>query len=359
MGRLSRIARIAPLAAATLATAACVYAPVVPTAWAPSGDEVAFIAAKGGDVYSLKDGRARRLPSRREFTGLSWSPSGDRLAAFSDGSVYTFVRNGEVYRASDTFKLYDGARSGGSHAVVMTWEPSGRRLFVADLDSDRTFQVRLDARDADLLGPGVGVLEADGRTVLWVADVAIGLRSWTMAERQDLYASARSPAAVRALSPETTRVLRQERPLAYRTLSDWSALTLCAQRAAAGRRTLECADQDGGLRTVFSLEASSRASVDVAPDPARSAFLVRDYDADSVRLVDGAGKELASADTLARAVHGLPVPAGAAPARFAGRADQAVSWSSDGKRLAIPLRGGGIVVWDWRDDDVRIVAAPK
>lgn len=293
----------------------------------------------------MKDARLSRVRTRKKFTGLAWSPSGRELAAFSKGKVYVFAEKDGAFRSTGSFKVYKGA--GAYDVAVLQWQPSGRRLLVGSIDGERTYAVDLGSRAVSYLGAGVGVLDGNGRSMLWYASAFVGGRKLGLFDRQDPYGGSLP------LEP-AIRDIMAHGPILYSALSTDSPLTLCGERRSGDRLSLaiECVDADGRRQTPFTLAVSSEARVEVTPDPSRTVFLIRDSSARSVRLVDRDSVEVAKGDVFISALRG-----GGDASRYVSLEGR-VSWSPDGHRLATEANDG-IVIWDWREGWARSVAFPK
>jgi hypothetical protein len=334
------------LAALTLLTGCLQFEPGNVVSWSPSGGRLAFISAGKAWVYDLETGRMGALPSRREPSGVSWSPREGLIATSTAGLVETYVEGPE--RVFSSSAAYVMPFLGSDALSVLAWHPTQLKVLDAAIGSRaaETTEIDLGARRTVRLGPGVGVYGPAGRWLLWAAQTSIGMRD------EKIIFDRQSPQGESLpLDVEAVHVLEAGFLDSMTTAQDQaSPEPVCARRedGRRGRVDFYCFDAQGELRRRASLPVTGH----IFPDQRRRLFAVLEEKNDeypTLAIYDRDGRRRADAKKFLAAAR-------------AGSGDRSLrvsrlAWSPDGNWLAW-IVDGRLCLWNWRNDVVRVHAPP-
>lgn len=338
------------LAALTLLTGCLQFDSGNTLSWSPSGKRLAFVSGGKAWVYDLESGRMGALPSRREPSGVSWSPRENMIATSTAGLVEFYAEGGDgIFTSSRAFVM---PFLGSDALSILVWHPSGERLIDAEVGNRaaETSEIDLPARAVVRLGPGVGLYGPGADWLLWAAQAPIGRRDdKTVFDRQAAGGQSQP------LGVEAVHVLEAGYFDSLTTAQDQRAREpLCARREdpARGRTDFYCLDAQGEPRRRASLPVVGH----IFPDQSRRLFAVLEEKSDqepTLRIYDGDGRVRAEARTLLKTVREAGAKDGDSETLRVSR----LAWSPDGNWLAW-IVGGRLCLWNWRNDVVRVHPPP-
>jgi hypothetical protein len=315
--------------------------------WSPTGKRLAFIAAGKAWVYDLENGAMSALPSRREPSGVAWSPRENLIATSTAGLVETFVEDSGVFFSSAAYVM----PFLGSDAVsLLQWHPQEAKLIDAQLGSKgaETSEIDLSAKKASKLGPGIGIYGARGEWLLWGAQAPIG-----RSEDKVVFDRQSPSGQTLPLPHEAVRVLDAGFIDALTTVQDHtSRQPICARREdpQRGRTDFYCLDDEGEPRRRASLPLLGN----IFPDVRRRLFAVLEEKREqepTLSIYDGEGRLRAKADKFMKQAR-LKAPGDDRSERVSR-----LAWSPDGNWIAWVV-DGRLCLWNWRNDVVRVHAPP-
>lgn len=341
MGRTGRLTALALLGALPLLSGCLLFDAASTVAWSPSGGRVVFLSEGRPWVYTLGSGKLESLPGDGRYLSVSWSPREEWLAVSTAAYVETFHENAGVFESSQTIST---SKHSADLSTLM-WHPDGRRLLYSEFEGEtaETTEVDIESGAVSHLGAGVGLYGPGGDWLLWAVPISIGKRGDTVVfDRQ-------TPAGDPLPSDPQMRRLSEDFVDLLAGINDHSALPLC------GRADAEflCLDGKGALERRAVLPAEGR----VFPDRRRELFaLVEDPQGKEPKLAvyDAQGKLKADGRNFLKAIFEAAKP------EEKDDADAQVSrlaWSPDGNWLAWVVNGR-LALWNWRNDEIRIHAAP-
>ncbi len=336
-------------AALTLLTGCLQFEPGNTVSWSPSGRRVAFISEGKAWVYDMESGNLGALPSRREPSGVSWSPGEGLIATSTAGLVELYVESSSgVFSSSSAFVM---PFLGSDALSLLVWHPSGRKLLDAEIGGSaaETSEIDVSSREVVRLGAGVGVYGPDAAWLMWAAQAPIGKR-----EDKIVFDRQSADGDSLPLGAEAVHVLEAGYLDTITSAQDQaSRQPVCARRedAQRGRTDFYCLDAEGEPRRRASLSAAGH----VFADQTRGLFAVVEEKSDeepTLTIYDGEGRKRADAKKFLGVVRAAAGQDGAESLRVSR-----LAWSPDGNWLAW-IVGGRLCLWNWRNDVVRVHEPP-
>jgi Tol biopolymer transport system component len=274
-------------------------------AFSPDGSEIAYVSSRGcgqGDrncdrlaVLSLAEGRSRVVLTGDRIFDPAWSPDGRRIA---------FVTGNDVLAVSSGGGEPDTIAAGSQYRHP-SWSPDGRRIVVERQSGSFKSPPSLHVLDVATrrVSPLYGF---SGVAPVWLASGRIRF----VGAGSDLF----------DVNPDGTGRVRVTRGGGLS--ADWaqSSADVVYTRDVGGRSMLYELGDDGSVSRRLSERDATLPSL--SPDGRSVAFVARAARTSAVYVLPTAGGTARKVATTPRAITSKP------------------SWSPDGKRIALEVRGG-------------------
>jgi serine/threonine protein kinase/Tol biopolymer transport system component len=261
----------------------------------PDGKMVAFVTGPVGQMHLVvrQVAGGRLIAITRDFSGNQrwprWSPDGNQLAFYSEGSIYVVPAFGGIPR-----RIIDN--SSGSSAYSPAWSPDGKKMafvqrdafHILDMDTGKSEKIT-DAREAHCLS-----WSPDGSKIAYVTGNAYFI--WGNVDIPELRMS-----LVGNIAPSSIQILSIESRSINRVM-DVDSMNMSPVWTPDGRQLLFISDR-GGARDIYAVSLTSSGKPKAPPTR-----LTTGLDAHTISLSRDGKKLVYSVFNLSSNIWSIDIP---------------------------------------------------